>query len=263
MDLSSLDSTLPPGLAEAERDMGDKFRSAAMAMTTLYKSSLGHAKQAYQAGYSAALADVLSMVQSSIAASEDTSSTLSRLMDWAEARQTAITSLDDDDDDTLSLPRRPRAHAHAPHLAHLARPASAPLPSSSRSKLDDAPTPMPMPTSYAEMGTSPASSPLAQPRPVSRPRPRIITATSSSALALAPVGPPGAPAELADAQPAAAAAVVAGSKRALGDEMALDEPATPARRAAKRRSLGVALVAKQEDEERGRRRRGGGPGLGA
>jgi hypothetical protein len=26
MDLSSLDSTLPPALADAERDMGDKFR---------------------------------------------------------------------------------------------------------------------------------------------------------------------------------------------------------------------------------------------
>jgi hypothetical protein len=26
MDLSSLDSTLPPALADAEREMGDKFR---------------------------------------------------------------------------------------------------------------------------------------------------------------------------------------------------------------------------------------------
>lgn len=26
MDLSALNSTLPPGLADAERDMGDKFR---------------------------------------------------------------------------------------------------------------------------------------------------------------------------------------------------------------------------------------------
>jgi hypothetical protein len=26
MDLSSLDSTLPPALADAEQDMGDKFR---------------------------------------------------------------------------------------------------------------------------------------------------------------------------------------------------------------------------------------------
>lgn len=28
MDLSALGSTLPPGLADAERDMGDKFRGA-------------------------------------------------------------------------------------------------------------------------------------------------------------------------------------------------------------------------------------------
>jgi hypothetical protein len=37
MDLSSLDSTLPPALADAERDMGDKFRG--MSYSTLEHSS--------------------------------------------------------------------------------------------------------------------------------------------------------------------------------------------------------------------------------
>jgi hypothetical protein len=44
-------------------------------------------QQAYQVGYSAAITDVLSTVQSSIGAGQDASQTLSRLMDWADARQ--------------------------------------------------------------------------------------------------------------------------------------------------------------------------------
>jgi hypothetical protein len=38
MDLSSLDSTLPPALADAERDMGDKFRG-------MFHSILEHASR--------------------------------------------------------------------------------------------------------------------------------------------------------------------------------------------------------------------------
>ena len=73
MDLSSLNQTLPPDLADAERDMGDKFRgastapsfslpcnpfllpliaqlkltaviAAALSITNLYKSSLSYTK---------------------------------------------------------------------------------------------------------------------------------------------------------------------------------------------------------------------------
>jgi len=34
MDLSSLDSTLPPALADAERDMGDKFRGMSSSVSS-------------------------------------------------------------------------------------------------------------------------------------------------------------------------------------------------------------------------------------
>lgn len=55
MDLSGLDSSLPAGLADAERDMTDKFRgklsrgvklttAAALSITNLYKTSLGNTK---------------------------------------------------------------------------------------------------------------------------------------------------------------------------------------------------------------------------
>ncbi|KAK8846873.1 hypothetical protein IAR55_005963 [Kwoniella newhampshirensis] len=134
MDLSNLSSTLPPGLADAERDMGDKFRAAALSITNLYKSSLSYTKQAYNAGYSSALADVLSTVQSSIGAGQDAEQTLSRLMDWAEARQAAISAFAADEADDTPAPSVARSRPNIqlrPNMSHLTgptRPASAPLP---------------------------------------------------------------------------------------------------------------------------------------
>ncbi|WWC59429.1 uncharacterized protein I303_101985 [Kwoniella dejecticola CBS 10117] len=130
MDLSTLGSTLPPGLADAERDMGDKFRAAALSITNLYKSSLGYTKQAYNVGYSAALADVLSTVQSSIGAGQDAEQALSRLMDWAEARQAAISAFaaEDTDEPAPAPPtRRPIPAFNKSALSHNPpnRPASA------------------------------------------------------------------------------------------------------------------------------------------
>ncbi|RSH83818.1 hypothetical protein EHS25_005433 [Saitozyma podzolica] len=112
MDLSALGSSLPPGLADAERDMGDKFR-------------------AYHVGYSACLADVLSTVQSSIGAGQDASQTLSRLMDWAEAREVAMAAFaaDESDEPPSANPAPPakRAPLLRQTLQNLhARPASAP-----------------------------------------------------------------------------------------------------------------------------------------
>ncbi|RSH78833.1 uncharacterized protein EHS24_001752 [Apiotrichum porosum] len=114
MDLSALNSSLPPGLADAERDMGDKFRAAALSITTLYKSSLALNKHAYQVGYSAALADVLSKLQSDIAAGEDAASALARLMDWTEARQTAMAAFAADDEEQPGTAQRPATSRRSP-----------------------------------------------------------------------------------------------------------------------------------------------------
>ncbi|OCF37492.1 hypothetical protein I316_00616 [Kwoniella heveanensis BCC8398] len=138
MDLSGLGTSLPPGLADAERDMGDKFRAAALSITNLYKSSLSYTKQSYNVGYSAALADVLSTVQSSIGAGQNAEQALSRLMDWAEARQAAISAFAAEDRDTDDTPAPPQQPAKRPttlarsglsHLSAPIRPASAPIPS--------------------------------------------------------------------------------------------------------------------------------------
>ena len=39
MDLSSLDSTLPPALADAERDMGDKFRGMSRSILMIFRGA--------------------------------------------------------------------------------------------------------------------------------------------------------------------------------------------------------------------------------
>ncbi|WWC67766.1 uncharacterized protein I206_101678 [Kwoniella pini CBS 10737] len=128
MDLSTLGTTLPPGLADAERDMGDKFRAAALSITNLYKSSLGYTKQAYNVGYSGALADVLSTVQSSIGAGQNAEQTLSRLMDWADARQAAISAFAAEETDEPAPPppmKRPISAFNKSALNPTNRPASA------------------------------------------------------------------------------------------------------------------------------------------
>ncbi|ORX34463.1 hypothetical protein BD324DRAFT_636028 [Kockovaella imperatae] len=143
MDLSALGTTLPPGLADAERDMGDKFRAAALSITNLYKSSLNYTKQAYHAGYAACLADVLSTVQSSIAGSQDATQTLSRLMDWAEARETAMAAFAAEEGE--DGPAHPSANVKRAtmvkeaqqslaRLGHPSRPTSAPIVESTRSE---------------------------------------------------------------------------------------------------------------------------------
>ncbi|ODN76394.1 hypothetical protein L198_08078 [Cryptococcus wingfieldii CBS 7118] len=129
MDLSNLQSTLPPDLADAQRDIGDKFRAAAASIAALYKSSLSVTKQGYNAGYSQALIDLLSTVQSSIGEGQDSAQALSRLMDWADARQAAISAFAADEAEDTSAPSSSQPRPQFPHRqSHLipTRPASAP-----------------------------------------------------------------------------------------------------------------------------------------
>ncbi|KAL1406123.1 hypothetical protein Q8F55_007806 [Vanrija albida] len=147
MDLSALNSSLPPGLADAERDMGGKFRAAALSITTLYKASLASTKQAYQVGYSAALSDVLSKLQSDIGAGADAADALARLMDWSEARQAAMVAFAADEDEaekpstsaaaaaaaaarsqSLAAPQPQHQRQFAAAQTTHQRPASAPVP---------------------------------------------------------------------------------------------------------------------------------------
>ncbi|EJT46227.1 hypothetical protein A1Q1_05184 [Trichosporon asahii var. asahii CBS 2479] len=243
MDLSGLDSSLPAGLADAERDMTDKFRgklsrgvklttAAALSITNLYKTSLGNTKQAYQVGYSAALADVLSKVQSDIGAGEDAAVALARLMDWTEARQ--------DNDDEAPAPTKPRA----------ARPSSAPAPSmprytapgpSSLSQRTDQMEEDSTPSRPVRADAIPASSPIMSPAPA---RPGVKTMRSATRVPTSShAAPAGAfnfsvpiPVNVTTSEEASPSQVgPTGAKRPMENQ---GEPSTPRGRAAKRRNEG-------------------------
>lgn len=139
MDLSTLYNTLstPPGqLQQAENEMMERFKAAALSITHLYKSSVHTSKQAYSAGYSACLADVLQTVQASLSTisperrpqplhgtertndnqehnleqGENAAKVLGRLMDWIEARQEAMkleAEEEKEKEEAEGMPRRP------------------------------------------------------------------------------------------------------------------------------------------------------------
>ncbi|KLT41431.1 hypothetical protein CC85DRAFT_286462 [Cutaneotrichosporon oleaginosum] len=261
MDLSSLDTTLPPALADAERDMGDKFRAAAMSITQLYKSSLGYTKQAYQAGYSAALADVLSKVQSDIGSGGDAAEALARLMDWSEARQAAIRAFEEDDEVPTPVQRpaprsTPVRPASAPVLDSRVRPTPGPStlrpmpgpsplrptpgPSNPRTETTEEPRPATVSSLLADAPSSPAPSPrpiVASRRTPSRPVPSStfnfsLPSQLIPSIELPPAGPP----------------VPTGAKRPLIDAEMSEDSTTPRQGRGKRRNV----------EDGGRKPRRGG-----
>ncbi|GJE89148.1 hypothetical protein PsYK624_052420 [Phanerochaete sordida] len=105
LNLNNLVNSLPPSnLVNAEKDLADKFRAAALSITTLYKSSRRTSKRAYNAGYAAACQDLLMMIQQGVSAGESsdpTSSgmTIGRIMDYIEARLEAIKSREEEEDE--------------------------------------------------------------------------------------------------------------------------------------------------------------------
>ncbi|KAG8873493.1 hypothetical protein FRB98_008923 [Tulasnella sp. 332] len=69
MDLSLLRDSLPSAnLAQADRDLLDNFKAAALSITTLYKSARTNSKLNYNVGYAACLHDVLNFVQAGVSA---------------------------------------------------------------------------------------------------------------------------------------------------------------------------------------------------
>ncbi|KAG9030522.1 hypothetical protein FRB95_003851 [Tulasnella sp. JGI-2019a] len=117
MDLSLLRDSLPSAnLAQADRDLLDNFKAAALSITTLYKSARTNSKLNYNVGYAACLRDVLSFIQAGVSAegrmaalggndgsgalgiqlNNGDGMTIGMVMDWLENRLETITSEDDD-----------------------------------------------------------------------------------------------------------------------------------------------------------------------
>ncbi|KAI0696168.1 hypothetical protein BC835DRAFT_1226175, partial [Cytidiella melzeri] len=94
--LTNLATSLPTSnLVNAEKDLLNNFKAAALSITTLYKSSLRTSKRAYNSGYAAACQDLLLMIQQGVSAGESSDPngsgmTIGRVMDYLEARLDAL-----------------------------------------------------------------------------------------------------------------------------------------------------------------------------
>lgn len=79
--------------------------AAAMSITTLYKSSLHTSKRAYNAGYGAALQDLLDVIQQGVSVGgvggtgSEGGMTIGRVMDWVEARLEAVRAREEEEEE--------------------------------------------------------------------------------------------------------------------------------------------------------------------
>ncbi|KAF8220887.1 hypothetical protein L208DRAFT_1367702 [Tricholoma matsutake] len=106
LNLNTLASSLPTAYQNAEKDLVNNFRAAALSITTLYRSSRQNSKRAYNAGYAAACQDLLTMIQQGVSLdpsgsldAEGGGMTIGRVMDWTEARLEAIKSREEEEDE--------------------------------------------------------------------------------------------------------------------------------------------------------------------
>lgn len=109
--------------------------AAALALTTLYRSSRRTSKRAYNAGYATACQDLLLMIQQGVSTGESTDSdgpgmTIGRIMDYIEARLDAIKSREEEEDEDEEKDRerdraKPAAGPSAPARV-VSLPAAAP-----------------------------------------------------------------------------------------------------------------------------------------
>ncbi|KAJ2916378.1 hypothetical protein MD484_g4026, partial [Candolleomyces efflorescens] len=109
LNLNTLVSSLP-SQQNAEKQLMNDFKAAALSITTLYRSSRKNAKRAYNAGYATACQDLLNFIQHGVSTStvevggassevEGGGMTIGRVMDWTEARLDAIKALEEDEDE--------------------------------------------------------------------------------------------------------------------------------------------------------------------
>ncbi|KAL6299830.1 hypothetical protein BKA93DRAFT_741678 [Sparassis latifolia] len=105
LNLNMLASSLPPSnLANAEKELTNNFKAAALSLTTFYRTSRRTSKRAYNAGYAAACQDMLLMIQQGVSTGESSDTagqgmTIGRIMDYIEARLEAIKSREEEEDE--------------------------------------------------------------------------------------------------------------------------------------------------------------------
>ncbi|KAF9049641.1 hypothetical protein BDZ89DRAFT_978079 [Hymenopellis radicata] len=105
IDLHTLASSLPNAHQNAEAELTNNFKAAALSITTLYRSSKEASKRAYSAGYTAACQDLMQMIQQGVS-SDGNGMTVGRVMDWLDARLDAVKSREEEELEDEETTRR-------------------------------------------------------------------------------------------------------------------------------------------------------------
>ncbi|CAA7264019.1 unnamed protein product [Cyclocybe aegerita] len=131
LNLNTLANSLPTAQQNAEKELLNDFKAAALSITTLYRSSRKTSKRAYNAGYLAACQDLLNFIQQGVSTSdvgqapsgstavEGGGLTIGRVMDWTEARLEAIKAREEEEDEEEEK-ERAQPRSGPPVAAHVA-----------------------------------------------------------------------------------------------------------------------------------------------
>jgi hypothetical protein len=127
LNLNTLVNSLPNAQQNAEKELLNDFKAAALSITTLYRSSRKNSKRAYNAGYATACQDLLNFIQQGVSASdigpspdiEGGGMTIGKVMDWTEARVDAIKAREEEEeeDEEREKDKERRAPSAAPSVA--------------------------------------------------------------------------------------------------------------------------------------------------
>ncbi|KAH9169168.1 hypothetical protein EDB89DRAFT_1986934 [Lactarius sanguifluus] len=166
LNLNALAGSLPTSnLANAEKELLNNFRAAALSITNLYRSSRTTSKRSYNSGYAAACADLLQMIQQGVSDSE-TPLSIGRVMDWVEARLEAVRAREEEEleEDEENSSKKEGQASKLKASSTLARASSAPAVPQQQSPREQ---PGPLPPSKLSQSITAAPNP----RPTTPPSP--------------------------------------------------------------------------------------------
>ncbi|KJA26503.1 hypothetical protein HYPSUDRAFT_63772 [Hypholoma sublateritium FD-334 SS-4] len=188
LNLNTLVNSLPNGQQNAEKELLNDFKAAALSITTLYRSSRKNSKRAYNNGYSTACQDMLNFIQQGVSASdiglapsgtshavEGGGMTIGRVMDWIEARVDAIRAREEEEEEDeereKDKERAPRPAAERPVAGPVAAKSddrkASPAASAGSSKAKATSSSLPTPSSPVSGTTAPSAPTSPSPPPLS------------------------------------------------------------------------------------------------
>lgn len=191
LNLNALAGSLPTSnLANAEKELLNNFRAAALSITNLYRSSRTTSKRSYNSGYAAACADLLQMIQQGVSDSE-TPLSIGRVMDWVEARLEAVRAREEEeleeDEETSSKKEGQASKLKA--SSSLARASSAPAVPQQHQSPREQPGPLPPSKLSQTITAAPNTRPSTPPSPPTAPTAPPYPTRGPKAQARAPASP--------------------------------------------------------------------------